>query len=388
VNALIDFKEYFGELPQALVEQLVSSTKDLGRTVTDLLEVIGSLRESARYQLQKNGFLRRVDDLPPVQFPTTCGVDGAFGVEALIGCDLVAVTGVAVEGLTPPTEQRYWQEPHFSYFINTEAHRGQNRLYARALMTIFELEQAAKAPHDVVLLDGSFVTPISALHQALSQNETGLPAGEGSLMAEVRERASQAVRDYHLILSARRTDKVWLSMPKYTTRREIGRRLGLDQTFDDRALTTLLLKPGEFVGPVPLEQPTGSSWSGYYLTEKHLDAEARGLKGEIEWMLRETIQVAYFRVAPSNPALRMELPRAVAENPYRLATAFQAIRLQSSVPGLLEPQPLYYADRMAKSLSVAMPALRQGLAYEVIRNYTGDIDDAFLILHGYRAEEE
>ncbi|MBE3576904.1 MAG: DNA double-strand break repair nuclease NurA [Limnochordales bacterium] len=382
--------EDFGELPQALVEKLVAGSEELGEKVAELLGKVDSLRAEARERLQEEGLLRRVDELPPAPLPTVCGVDGAFGVEALVGHDLVVAVGVAVEGLTPPDERRYWPEPHFSHFLGVEPHRGENRLYARALMVAFELEQAAGAPHDVVLMDGSFVTPISALHQALSRSEQGQHFGGGKekLFDKLLEVANSAVRHYHRVVAAQRTDKIWLSVPKYTSKREVGSRLQLDPELSDRALVSLLLRPGEFLGPVPLEQPSDPDWSGYYLSEKHLDAEARGLKEDLEEMLRDGIRVVYVRSTPGNPALRVEVPRAVAESDYRLSMALQALRWQSSVPGLLEPEPLYYADRMAKSLGVALPALRGVLTHEVLRSYPGEVSDVSLVLHGYRTEEE
>ena len=377
--------DYFGDLPQALVEQLVAQGDNLGQAVTTSLEKIKALREGVRNRLQAEGRLKRIDDLPMVPSPTTCGVDGAFGAEPLIGYDLVVVAGLATEGLTPPSERRHWAEPHFSHFINMEPHREENRSYARALMITFELEQAAKAPHDVVFLDGSFVTPITALHQALSQ----LKEGEGgALPSALVERASQAVHHYCLVLSSQRTDRVWVSVPKYTTKREIGNLLAVAERFDDRALCTLILRPGEFVGPVEMEQPSSTEWKGYFLTPKFLDDEAKKAKVEVERLLKESIYVLYFRASPSNPALRIEVPKAVAHNTHRLAIVLQAVRSQSALPGILEPQPLHYADRMAKSLSIAMPSLQEMLARFSARNYSGDISDVFFVLHGYRTEVE
>lgn len=377
--------DYFGDLPQALVEQLVAQGDNLGQAVTISLEKIKRLRKEVRNRLQSDGLLKRIDDLPMVPPPTTCGVDGAYGVEPLIGYDLVVVAGLATEGLTPPSEKRHWAEPHFSHFISMEPHREENRSYARALMVMFELEQAAKAPHDVVFLDGSFITPITALHQALSQFKEG---EGGALPSALMERASQAVQHYYLILSAQRTDRVWVSVPKYTTKREIGKLLNIAERFDDRALCTLILRPGEFIGPVQMEQPSGAGWEGYFLTPKFLDDQAKKTKVEVESLLKESIYVLYFRASPSNPALRIEVPKHVALNSYRLAIILQAVRSQSALPGILEPQPLHYADRMAKSLSIAMPSLQEMLTRFSARNYSGDISDVFFVLHGYRTEGE
>lgn len=384
-------REDFGDLPAALVEELINGISGAGENVSKWLNEIEIMRESVRSSLVSSDLLRRVDDLPHIPpFPTTCGVDGSYVVDSFIGCDLVVVAAVAVEGLTPPNESRHWPDPHYSHFLGIEPHRQNTRLYARALMTIYELMQAAKAPHDVVLIDGSFISPISALHQAFTRLEAEDRNSNNQCMLydALKKEINQAVLAYRDIVLSQRSDRIYLAVPKYTSRRELTRLLGLQTYLDDRALSTLLLRPGEFIGPIPIESPSESNWSGYHLTDWCLDDKARQAKSELEVALAERIQVVYFRPAPSNPALRVEVPQAVSSNPYRLARGLEALRSQSSVPGLLEPQPLYYADRMAKSLSSSVPALHQQMVGEALENYNGDISDVFFALHAYRTEEE
>src|SRR6187551_2700771 len=43
-------------------------------------------------------------------------------VERLLAIDLLAVGAVAVEGLTPPSEDRFWPEPRHQIYVDTEAH--------------------------------------------------------------------------------------------------------------------------------------------------------------------------------------------------------------------------------------------------------------------------
>lgn len=382
-------KEYFGDLPQALVEELVAKSDKLGEVVVRSLQHVNELRESIRNRLEDERLLQRLEDLPRVEEPTTCGVDGACIVESLLGYDIVAAVGLATEGLTPPSEQRFWSDPHFYSFINIEPHRQENRSYARALMITYELEQATKAPHDVVFLDGSFTTPITALHQALSQDGLEHQREDNNLPSQLTERASEAVINYCNILTMDYSGHLFVGVPKYTTKRELSEYLGLSQQLDDRALCTLILKPGEFVGPIPLGQPSknGSGWSGYFLTEKFLNQSVLAAKEKVEQALSQNIQVIYFKASPTNPALRVEITKSVATNQHRLSTVLAALRSQSAVPGILEPYPLYYADQMAKSLSTAVPALREILSRASAKDYSGNISDVFFVLHGYRTEE-
>ncbi|MHA1908766.1 MAG: DNA double-strand break repair nuclease NurA [Candidatus Thorarchaeota archaeon] len=388
-NTENDTTEQFGYLPMALVEMLVSQSEKLGKVVTDSLESVSQIRDSTRKQLNDEGKLGRVDDLPTTQVPTTCGVDGAYIVEALIGYDLVIATGLATEGLTPPSEKRHWEEPHFTPFINIEHHHDDNKSYSRALMMCYELAQAEKAPHDVIMMDGSFVSPITSLNQALTKNtfKSFVDSDENSLLFNLYSELSLAIKNYHIILDANRSDKCWISIPKYTSKREMGAKLEISEKYDDRALCTLLLKPGEFAGPFKMEDPTSRGWSGYHLNRDYMPELDKTIT-EIENMLTNSVCVMYYRPSPSNPAIRIEIPKRIATNRHRLALVMQAIRSQSAIPGLLEPQPLHYADQMAKSVGVAIPAIKEMVSRFSSRNYSGDVNDVFFILHGYRTEGE
>ena len=48
----------------------------------------------------------------------------------------------------------------------------------------------------------------------------------------------------------------------------------------------------------------------------------------------------------------------------------EAVRLQSAGPGLMEPYPVYMADRMARSLPRALPAVR-GIAVSAMARTWG-----------------
>ena len=102
-------------------------------------------------------------------YPTSCAVDGSFAIERLICTDLVAFAGVAMEGLTPPSEKRYWPNPHHISDVLTVPHSDNTASFARAVMMCMELELAATAPHDVVFLDGSLTTPLISIDQGLNR---------------------------------------------------------------------------------------------------------------------------------------------------------------------------------------------------------------------------
>src|SRR5690606_31224659 len=203
-----------------------------------------------RGELEGGGWLRHESSLPNVQIPTTCGIDGAFAIERLLATDIVAAAAVGAEGLTPPSEKRLWPENlQYQTYLVTEPHSANTGTIVRALMIGMELDLASSASHDVVFIDGSLTTPLIFLNQALNavKEHPNLKASIALL------RDIQKILDaYFVVLRAERTDRAWVGVPKYTTRREIGSIMGWPASQDDRAMLTNVLKPGEFTKPVAL----------------------------------------------------------------------------------------------------------------------------------------
>lgn len=53
---------------------------------------------------------------------------------------------------------------------------------------------------------------------------------------------------------------------------------------------------------------------------------------------------------------------------------------------MMEPYPIYMADRMVKSVATALPAIRQIVTQQACDNYAGDVSEVFFGLHSYRSE--
>ncbi|BAM00680.1 MULTISPECIES: DNA double-strand break repair nuclease NurA [Caldilinea] len=372
----------FGELPAALVDEVLKRTEDLGQKLLGDFEQMRTRRQQWREGLKRADLLHCDAEVPYMPIPTTCGVDGSYAVERLLASDLVAAAAVAVEGLTPPSETRYWPEPRHQVWVETEAHEAETGTILRALMIGMELELAARAPHEVVFLDGSFTTPLIYFNQGLNKSQDTLHL---RTTVHFLERTTAFLEAYLNVLTSIRSDRCWVAIPKYTTRREIGRKMKWPETYDDRGLLSFLLEPGEYTSPMVLQQPS-EPW------HLNLDAIASANRQTAEHMAKEIvaslseIRVVYYRPYPWLPALRLEMSRTVSENQARLATVLHAARHQCGSPAVMEPYPLYMADRMVKHLPKAIPTFRQVTSQHIAETYPGDIGEVFLGLHGYRTE--
>jgi hypothetical protein len=364
----------FGELPEALVEEMLSKCDHLGDVLSTSFKKLSEQKDKIRAELKSKDWLKRDTSFSfAPSHPTSCGIDGAYAVEKLLSTDLVAMAGVAVEGLTPPTEKKLWPQPHHLSHILPVSHHDTTALLARAIMMSMELELASKAPHDVVFLDGSLTTPIIYLNQALSRIENA-PKSLSDLLQNSLE---SALESYATILQSERTDKIYGGIPKYTTRHEVSDEISDCREYEDRGLLTFILEAGEYVGPLRMKQPD-QPWhifnSNFPDIVKKITSSASNL------------HIVYYRPYDYFPALRVEMAPSIANNPQRLAVMFESLRLQCGSPSIMEPYPLYLADRMVKHLGTALPAIRQTTTQEMSRKWEEKLGNMYLAMHWYRTE--
>ncbi len=372
----------FAELPEALVEEMLSKSEQVGYRLYDSFKEIQNNKANMRRQLQAQDILKHDTEVGYPGIPTTCGVDGSYAVEKLLATDFAACAAVAIEGLTPPSEKRYWEKPHHRVFIHPEKHDPDTGTIVRGVMMEMELELAVKAPHDIVFLDGSLTTPLIYMNQAI--NKVLELENEGIQMVvskELKERFRKFLEDYKTILESSRTDKLWVSLPKYTTRRELGKMFNWSSHYDDRAVLTTILSPGEFTTPIPLEKPQ----QPWHLRIISNDEKFEKLIDEVISAINR-LYVMYYKPHNWTPVFRIEMASSIATNNSRLAVLLQGLKYQSGTPGIMEPYPLYIADRMVKHLGSAIPAFRQTATKRMAELHQGDIGEIFFGMHGYRTE--
>ncbi len=378
----------FSDLPAALVEEVLQQTREVATQLLQSFEQIGKDRQQCRRELQNRTWIVPESNLPYPPSPTTCAADGSYAVERLLTTDMVAAAAVAVEGLTPPSEKRHWPLPRHTTFVAAEPHLEDTVTVLRAVMLGEELELLRKAPHDLVLLDGTLTLPIIFFNQALN----ALTETQDHLRCAQKfiERCETYLEAYLELLQSPRSDKQYAAVPKYSTRREIGRELGWPDRYDDRGLLTLLLNPGELTAPRELEQPRNANGEiTWHLNTNELPPTLREPATELASCIIAALQhirVFYYRPHPWLPALRIEVSAAIADNPHRLATVIQGLKQQCVTPSMLEPYPLYLADRIVKALARALPTFRQVTTQQISEEYKGDVSEVFFAMHGYRSD--
>ena len=378
----------FADLPAALVEEVLGQTVEVANQLLTSFQQVGSSREQLRQELVAKHLIVHESSLEYPPAPTTCAADGSYAIERLLTTDLVAAAAVAVEGLTPPSEKRHWELPHHKTFVAAEAHLEDTATVLRAVMLGEELNLMRKAPHNLVLLDGTLTLPIIYFNQAL--NKAPETSGQLRCAKEFLDHCVDYLEAYSELLHSPRSDKQYAALPKYSTRREIGRELGWPNGHDDRGMLTLLLNPGELTKPRDLEQPKKERGEvTWHLNTAHLPSSIKEHVAELARGIIEALQkvrIFYYKPHPWLPALRVEVAASIADNNYRLATVVQGLKQQCATPSMLEPYPIYLADRTVKALARALPAFRQVTTQRISEQYTGDIGEVFFAMHGYRSD--
>ena len=373
--------ETFADLPDALVRDLLAKATPVAETVSGNLSALREARSRLCAEAQGRGLVCRKADLDVPREPSVVGVDGSYQIHRLTALDLCAAAAVAVEG-TSKEAKRHWPEPYHNMWVDGLPHCVDTVGVLRGMMVSMEMSLASQAPHDLVLLDGSFSSLIIYLNQAL----TKLNDCARSLADEFLNRWDSGILGQ--LKGLLRSDRT-VAMPKFTSRNELLREnmLSPPVVVDGKTLATMILSPGEYTTPLPILD-TGET---YHLpltvktplgderevcTQSDMDTINSALDG---------LRVAYFRPYGWLPAVRLELPSSVAASRTRLSIVLEGITRQFFSPAVIEPYPLFLADRMVKSLGAGVAVIEQAVAQHVAGD-SPDVETTLLFLQNYRTE--
>ncbi len=368
--------DMFADLPDALVRDLLNTSEAVAQEVGDALTQLSEAKVHLRQEADSDGLIRRKADLDVPREPSVVGVDGSYQVHRLTAVDLVASAAVAVEGTTKEA-RRYWPEPFHRMFASPVEHSQVTVSSLRAIMISQELDLASEAPHDLVLLDGSFSSLIIYLNQGL----TRIDETPERLRKEIERFWEEgALSKLKSLLTSNRT----VALPKFTSRNELARDglLSPPVATDAKTLATLVLQSGEYTAPVMIE----SSKNKASLTVDHLP-EAWVPESDMEEVLHalRDMAVIFFKPYGWMPALRLEVPGSIWRSNSRLALLLEGIMRQFFSPAVIEPYPLFLADRMVKSLGAGVAAVEHSVAQSVTARMA-DAESTMLYLQNYRTE--
>lgn len=366
----------FSDLPDALVRDLLNAALPLGEGVRNRLDSLKNARAGVRGDAEAKSLIKRKADLDVPREPSVAGIDGSYQIHRLTSLELCAAAAIAVEG-TSKEAVRHWPEPFHRMWAQTVPHSQDTTGVLRALMVCMEFDLAFEAPHDLVLMDGSFSSLIIYLNQGLA-NIDDVPL---VLRTELLQRwTSQHVFDR--LVRLLRSERC-VAVPKFTSRNELVASGGLRDLdgVDGRTVATLMLNPGEYTTPLPVYIDANGAPEPYHLPRRFADEKAQDAMNDA----LHGVRAIYYKPFGWVPALRLEVPSSIANSQTRLSILLEGLARQFFSPAVTEPYPLFLADRMVKSLGSAVSVIEQTIAQYVVDEGV-DVELAMLCLQNYRTE--
>lgn len=367
--------EAFSDLPDALVKDLLSQASPVAESVTSHLNALWQSRDTLRSQFQSRDVIKRKADLDVPREPSVVGIDGSYQIHRLTALDLCAAAAVAVEG-TSKEARRHWQEPYHRMWVRSFEHSKNATNTLRGLMISMELELASEAPHDLVLLDGSFIVLLIYLNQGL----TSFAEAPSLLRDEFQQRwqKKQILEGFLGLLQSDRT----VAVPKYSGRNELSSIVDLTDLpgTDGKTLATLILEPDEYTTPMSIYH-FGEEDREYHLPRTYCPSEKQE---EMNRQIGE-MRVTFYRPYGWAPAVRLELTAPIASSQNRLSMVLEGIKKQFFSPAVTEPYPLFLADRMVKSLGAGVSVIEQTVAQQAA-DASPNLEATLLCLQNYRTE--
>ena len=367
-------------MPQEMLGELVQETGKVGQQMAHNFQGLHQLAADIREQLIKQVRILPTSNLfkrnSSVSIPTVCATDGSHVKEQMLSGDIVAVCGVAVEGIAPPRTERHWEAPHYRFYLKHEDHHNELGAFTNALMFAYEMELARATPHQLVLLDFSFVAP-AATYQTWQNKATTKVDMRSNLARELNlhlnGEANTYLTNYRHLLQGH-ADKAFVAVPKSTTQREILDSLQVTNVGNERAIMSLVLEEGEYTKPEPLGISRGAPSAGNWRPVTHVVPEI----GKVHF--------CYYKPSKILPVFRLETTAIIVEDEQRLTALLRGIHHQAKAPGMLEPYPLYLADKMARSMNSSVPFISSVIMRTILDNSQdqNDLGDAMTMLLHYR----
>jgi hypothetical protein len=103
------------------------------------------------------------------------------------------------------------------------------------------------------------------------------------------------------------------------------------------------------------------------------------------------LHVMYYRPSSKVPALRVEISSSIASDEERIALLLKGLQYQCVGPVIIEPFPLYLADRKVKHLSTGVSTIRHASTRQMAEMHEAevpeqDVETIFFLMHNYRTD--
>lgn len=391
----------YAQLPDELLEDILGGVSTTISSVSRRTSVSEDEVTRGRDILLSNDLIRTVKKGDFTE--SIVAVDGSYAIERLPEIDIALVQAAGVEGLTSnPSKAWGVSANQYSSWQMVLPHGHQNDTFTRGVMAIMELLCLNSSEHDIRILDGSHIGVLISLDKLLTLKDEGTELSFGTLISEFMNdrfdgRGLSALPD--ILSTVMHSDSV-IASSKYSSSKDILKTAlkDLDLKIDDKAFFGRALEGGEYLEPVEVSFNDDGDrvWSNVSvknrLEKPFVDTD------DFNWRINEAIGhlrtrdihgnkkssdlfFTYYRPWSMGPVYKLEMKRQLALDEKRLQHALRSIHNQVMFPEIIEPYPQFLADRIAKSVSKGIRAVKDAV---VLSGESTDIAKDISILRGYR----
>ena len=239
--------DIFGDLPDALINELLSHSEEVTQRARDSVGDRIAERDDLRIRALRLGLISKIDDLSSMPPKSVAAVDGSPALVRLAAFEVSGAAALAVDGLgADPAENNLPYE--FEIHITDPIARTGEIVYG--LMFCLEYEIARSVERDLVMLDGAFFSGMVAISLALRTTKY--------LRDELSEAFKSRWNDSVMVLVPKILDSNNIvAIPKRSAANEFMGQTGLfdsrEVDFNGRSTASLILEAGEYAGPFNLE---------------------------------------------------------------------------------------------------------------------------------------
>ena len=331
--------ENFDTVPTKLVRAMLEQSDK----VASQAEVIGnsfiSAKNDNRKSLEEIGFINKAN---PIHYAgLSSAIDGSLVIDKKSLGDLAAAAAV----VAPYSKDKLPDEANVcDVKIDIIPRSSKNNYVVGALMSLMEIKLAySDSISDLLMIDGSFVSTIMNIYNGLTYLETLPDQVNNPLIKNVK---SMLGDEFNQGLLKVLTDEKYFAFPKYSTTNELelnGIDLKSDNGFDVKSQLSFILQSGEVSSVMKSKAISPTQMQAFDKFFQFGD-----LKDDVFEALNN-IYCVYFKPHPFSPSIRIDFSgnRSISE----LNSVLSCVSQTMKQPDILEPLPLFMADRWAKSIS-------------------------------------
>ena len=368
----------YAELPGELLAELLSpdTIDPIAEKASSFLNIDKTKMQPVIDSLRKRGLIKHIGDKEmPLQ--SVIAVDGGSVFERLTAADLLIAAAVGVEGMRGGGTG--WSgKNQYHAWSSIMSHEEYNTRLLQGIMHLMEMIVLGESSYDIMIMDGSHLTPIIKINSLLSAGEEGSNNEYSDELREfLRVKFNKVIPDIPNIFENVFTDKRIVGITKYNSSKDFieGVATGADDILlDDKAFFSIALEENEYTVPQSFAQSKAEQerrWNGVHITCNLEIPEKEDLNEAFEKILRpvstkdgnkSSLFYLYFKPV-GELAYRIEIKKELAEDEETLKKVLYNIKKQIAFPFMIEPVPQFIADAMAKHIGTASHSIKEAIRY-------------------------